>query len=200
MLDVRQLVKGVISPPFENPLIESKLSPSEGLIIKHFSGDNKPEKRKKYLKKYLKGYFKDKKRKELIFTKKEYSILQKIAKQHNTKVGSFAKKCVFSYLDKKYILPDQKQLNRLELDIKKIGNNINQVAKHSNKVKTMGLFDAMRINTNLLKMEEKIDTVINQPSDLLEEITKSIRGNPQMIYNIEMILYKQKLKELTEEA
>ena len=196
MLDVRQLVKGVISPPFENPPIESKLSPIEGLIIEHFSGDNKPEKRKIYIKKYMKEYFKDKKRKELIFTKNEYSFLQKSAKQHNTKVGSFAKKCVFSYLEKRYIVPDNDILNELQIIIRKIGNNINQIAKYANSTRTLGIFNAKKIHNKLEFLEDEINNYLAHPPELLELVSKSIENNPDLMYQIELILYKEKIKIL----
>jgi len=195
MLDIRQLVKGVIMPPFENPPIESELSPEEGLIIKHFSGNNKPEKRKKYLKKYLKEYFKDKKRKELIFTKREYSFLKKMAKHHKQKVGSFAKDCIFYYLEKKYIVPDNDILNELQIGIRAIGNNINQIAKHANTTRTFGVFNASRINNELEKLEGEINAALKQPLDLLSVVAESIKGNPEMIYQIELLIFNSKTSE-----
>ena len=194
MLDVRQLVKGVISPPFENPLIESKLSPSEGLIIKHFSGDNKPEKRKKYLKNYMKAYFKDKKRKELIFTKKEYTFLHNKAKEHKQNVGFFARHCIFAYLDKIYIAPNTDVLNKLLLSIRIIGNNINQIAKHTNKVKSLSLFNAKRLHDRLNALEVTIEQSICDPPGLLHLVTKSIANKPDLIYQLELILYYEKIK------
>ena len=155
MLDIRQLVKGVIIPPFENPPTESKLSLGEELIIKHFSGDNRPENRKKYLKKYIKVYFKDKKRKELIFTKAEYCFLEKMAKQHKQKVSSFAKDCIFSYLEKRYIVADNDTLNKLQIGIRAIGNNINQIAKHANTARTIGIFNQMWFNSPTLWVGNK---------------------------------------------
>ena len=196
MLDVRQLVKGVITPPFESPPIESKLSPKEELIIKLFCGNKKPEKRKNYLKKYMKIYFQDKKRKELIFTKSEYSYLQKMANQHNQRVGCFARECIFSYLRKKYIVPNTDVLSKIGIDIRAIGNNINQIAKHTNKLKSLSLFNANKLNKKLAILENRIEKSINNPVELTEVLTNSIENNPYLIYQIELIIYHEKIRQV----
>jgi hypothetical protein len=196
MLAFRQLVKGVISPPFENPPIESKLSPLEERNNDNFFGNKIPKKRKEYLKKYMKVYFENRRRKELVFTNSEYSFLQKMAKQHKQKVGVFAKNCIFSYLRKQYIVPNKDDITKLGLSIRSIGNNINQISKHTNMTKSLGLFNTKRINNQLNNLEEKVEKMVNRPEELTEVLSKAIVNNPYLIYQIELILYHEKMKRI----
>lgn len=125
----------------------------------------KDQKRKEQIRKAKEQYYTRKKRRELYFEKEEYLRVFKEAERHNSKLGLFLKNCIFGYLDRQYVVPDPEQLNRIEITIRGIGNNINQIARYANSVRTLGIFHAKRLDNLVNQLEDEISCFIKNPPE-----------------------------------
>ncbi len=150
--------------------------------------------RKEYQKNYRKKYLEKKVRKEIIFSSDEFRKIKQKALENKINISAFIKETVISSLNESYFFPHKQTLHKLQLLILQIGNNINQIAKHTNSVRTCGIFKAQKIWNNLNLLEAKIEKFVTGNSDFLLTLVDKTENNPNFIYEIECILYKQKLK------
>ncbi len=94
---------------------------------------NPLEKRSRYKKRYQQLYRIKHKRLELTLTPEEDERLKKAAAKHQSKTGTFAKDAIFAYLDTTYIVPNEADVRTLELGLRRIGTNINQLVYKSHR-------------------------------------------------------------------
>ncbi len=116
------------------------------------------EKRKKYLKEYSKKV----KRVSVTLTLKEYKILEREAKKYNLRPTTFLKKAFFSCLENKKLLTkvQEDELKEFVRIIRSIGNNINQMAKHSNIFRAV--LNRNRVFKQLEELEREVIDFINK--------------------------------------
>ncbi len=116
------------------------------------------EKRKKYLKEYSKRV----KRVSVTLTLKEYKILEREAKKHDLKPTTFLKKAFFSCLENKKLLSkvQEDELKEFVKIVRSIGNNINQMAKHSNIFRS--ILNRNRVLNQLEKLEKEVIDFISK--------------------------------------
>jgi len=106
------------------------------------------------------------KRKEysLILTNHEAAELKKFAQQKKMKVPAFLKSLIKAYSKKtEYILPDDNTLQNLILEMRKIGTNINQMAKYVNTNKTISKSEMDGFRVKLDDLEHLIVSKLTQP-------------------------------------
>jgi hypothetical protein len=106
------------------------------------------------------------KRKEysLILTMHEAIELKKFADQKKMKVPAFLKSLIKAYSKKtEYILPDDNTLQNLILEMRKIGTNINQMAKYVNTNKTISKSEMDGFRIKLDDLEHLIVSKLTQP-------------------------------------
>lgn len=106
------------------------------------------------------------KRKEysLILTMHEAIELKKFADQKKMKVPAFLKSLIKAYSKKtEYILPDDNTLQNLILEMRKIGTNINQMAKYVNTNKTISKSEMEGFRVKLDDLEHLIVSKLTQP-------------------------------------
>lgn len=83
-------------------------------------------------KEYRKAYLRERQREfrakyrsvTVSFLKKEATELEAYAKLHELKLSDFVKACVFAYLNQGFIIPNNDKIQRLELLLLRIGNNV----------------------------------------------------------------------------
>ncbi len=147
--------------------------------------------KRRYRKIYLKNYkaqYKGK-RKELVFSPEEFKRLEKLAGQHQMKLGSFIKACTFAYIDQEYILPDDQQALALERQIRAIGNNINQITYKLNATGQYNTIDSETIYHNLYQLEQAVSTAFRAPPNLLDYLKAVIKENPNLKHQIQNLFY-----------
>ena len=93
--------------------------------------------RKLYQKDYQKKFRKNNIRKDIYFTPQEFSRLSKVAKHHKVSVPRLCKELSFAYLDSQFVLPDDKQIRRLELYLRGVTNNLNQLVRYVHQRKNL---------------------------------------------------------------
>jgi len=124
-------------------------------------GDN----RKEYQKAYWEKYNSKKRRSQprINLSDSEYKIFNQLAKKEGISVSKLIKNMAIAYQQESFLLP-QSQIDKLDefvYLIRNIANNINQIAHHSNTVKTV--VDDGRVFEHLKSMEVQVKNFITQP-------------------------------------
>lgn len=120
--------------------------------------------------KYLKNYRcenKDKiKRVNLTLTVEEHKRLCRMAKAESKKPTGFLKELAFVSLEDRanYPLDVSSDLGELVLILRGIGNNINQIARHSNTFKKV--LDENEVLLNIKNMEDEIKKFLKNKNSL----------------------------------
>lgn len=113
--------------------------------------------RKQYYKKYNKEVRKKLKDVHIYLTQDEYDFFNQIAEKQEIKVSKLIKTMALSQAGKTFYLPKeiQEKLTEFVFLIRNIANNVNQIARHSNTVKSLvdenGLLSYLRNLENTVK-------------------------------------------------
>lgn len=93
------------------------------------------DKRKEYQRQYHKEYSKKKKAVKVFFDPKDYVALEKVAQKENKAVATFIREATFAEARHLHLYPQslENELREGVKNIRSIGNNINQIAKHANE-------------------------------------------------------------------
>lgn len=148
----------------------------------------KREYRKIYQKDYQKKFRKDNVRKDIYFTPQEFSRLSKVAKQHKMSVPRLCKELTFAYLNSQFVLPDDKQIRRLELYLRGVTNNINQLTKFANQRKGLSVNDMLIIKGQVNEMENHISTTLRSPVNLQDYLERLVLQKPEILSVLHYII------------
>ena len=120
--------------------------------------------RRAYLTTYQRDFRKRKKRVDLLFEKEEYAQLERVARRHGYagKVGAFIREASLAYIRGTYLVPDEERVRGLELALRRIGTNINQITRHAH---TAGVEEREidEIRQRLRELEETVGKLFRQP-------------------------------------
>ncbi len=124
--------------------------------------NNKEAERKIYQKIYQKNYNKTKKRIIIRLVPEEYNYFKKIADQENIKITKLIKVMALAQIGKTFYQPKeiQKKLNEFIFLVRNIANNINQIARHSNRVKKV--FHENKILSYIKELENEVKQFIKK--------------------------------------
>jgi hypothetical protein len=95
----------------------------------------------------------------------EYAQLAKQAIKTGDTPTAFLKKAAFAYLNKKYLVPQniENSLEKLSGQIRKIGNNLNQIAARTNTLKKVSFGDLNQAKKELERLESAFERFIKEP-------------------------------------
>lgn len=124
-------------------------------------GDNRKEYQKAYWSKY-----KDNKRRyqpRVSLTDTEYKTFSKLAKAEGVSVSKLIKNMALAYQQESFLLPQSEidKLNEFVYLIRNIANNINQMAHHSNSIKSV--VDSGRVFDHLKMIEDEVKSFVTKP-------------------------------------
>lgn len=122
------------------------------------------EKRKAYLRQYRaenKGSFR---RVAATLTSVEFDRLVHEAEAHNAKPTTHLKALAFAYLDQCWLVPPdlEARLDELLRILRGVGNNLNQLAHHSNTLR--GHLDTREIQLQLKLLDESVRAFVTEPA------------------------------------
>jgi len=125
----------------------------------------KEGKRTAYQKEYWSNYKTKKKRIQprINLSESEYIIFHQLAEDENTSVSKLIKNMALAYQQESFLLP-QSHLEKIEEFIhltRNIANNINQIAHHSNSIKSV--VNEGRIFEHLKSLEDEFKNFISKP-------------------------------------
>lgn len=110
------------------------------LGLSDLQGEERKAMYKSYKREYLRGYMKNKRTSnqviEIYFTQKHYERLSQTALNQGLSRTAFCELVVLNAVCQTLWIPNGQVISELQVSIRKIGNNINQIAKISNYQKT----------------------------------------------------------------
>jgi Bacterial mobilisation protein (MobC) len=98
----------------------------------------------------------------------EYERLIAHANKHEAPPTAHLKQLAFSYLDKTYLVPSDitARLQAVTAILRGIGNNLNQLARHSNEMKAF--MDTNEVRLQLRRMEAEVKSFVTKPVGVIQ--------------------------------
>ncbi len=99
----------------------------------------------------------------------ELTRFEESAAHHQARVTSHVKACALAHLDAKYLVPPDLvgRLDDLLAVMRGIGNNLNQLARHSNEMRYF--LDTEEVRLQLKRMDEEVRRFVTSPVRVKEE-------------------------------
>lgn len=96
----------------------------------------------------------------------EYKRMETEAKKHEVTVTAHLKALALAHLDNEYLIPEnmEKRMDELIAILRGVGNNLNQLARHSNEMKYF--LDTQEVRLQLKRMDESIREFITHPPSI----------------------------------
>jgi hypothetical protein len=93
----------------------------------------------------------------------EYGTLKASAAGFDERVTTHLKRCALAHLESRYLVPPdiQERLDDLVAIMRGIGNNLNQLARHSNEMKYF--LDTKEVQLQIRRLEEEIVHFVSAP-------------------------------------
>ncbi len=147
-----------------------KSSSDDGLCFAdhHYAGNHGEEKKEKGGRKarYMaEVYRKERRYINCVLTLEEYNLLKNHAQASGKKPTAYFREAAFAYIGKRYLVPKgvEEQLNMLVAEVRKIGGNVNQLAKRANRMQKLTVWDAVRARERINQLEDRVKAFIRNP-------------------------------------
>ena len=127
--------------------------------------DTRDDDRLRYKREYQLAFRKEHTRLEITLTKAQHGRLSAEAARHGMKRSAFVREALFAYLDRRYLVPDPDVVRNLELGVRRIGTNVNQLARHVNTERVAKVADVEGANKLLVELEELISSAFRKPPE-----------------------------------
>lgn len=128
----------------------------------------KEEARREYRRMYRRRYQADlrarTRRVELVLKKPDAKELESAAKEHGMPLATFIRHASLAYARQTYIVPDPETVRELEIGLRRIGTNVNQIAKHANTERQVTTLDLERVWDLLEELESVVSEAFRNPS------------------------------------
>jgi len=164
-------------------------------INENSSPEKVAETKSLYHKNYQKLY-KQKRRKTLKYLRLElpqsdFDIIEKMAKRHQMKVATFARQSIFAYLSQRYLIPQTGELHQLKMEIRKIGTNLNQVARKVNQEQYPDYYQTVfNLKENVNELEQLIKSKFENPPNMIFLLEELFQNNPEMKEQVKSLISK----------
>jgi hypothetical protein len=135
--------------------------------LSHLQGAERKAVYAEYKRQYIREYMKQKRSKhqviELFLTEKDYERLTKTVLHYGLSRSGFCQELVLSNISDTVWIPNQDIIAELQISIRKIGNNINQLTKLANSQKELTPQLWEETHQKLQKLEELIKEHLSHP-------------------------------------
>ena len=121
--------------------------------------------RREYMREYMRKRRAEQKRVEVVYSLDEYRRLERKAGAHGRKVAPFIKACAEAYLTKSYVVPDEERVQELRLALRRIGTNVNQIARKANR-SGLESHDIDHALTLIYELEDRVGEALRNPSEV----------------------------------
>lgn len=98
----------------------------------------------------------------------QFFKLQQVAQQFNARLAPFMRDAALAYLDRRSMLPAalEKNLTRIVQEVRRVGTNLNQIAKRANTYQRL-THDDLRKAAQLVVMMERLVLVLRNALESL---------------------------------
>ena len=97
------------------------------------------------------------------------------------KLPEYLKSCIVGYREQRFVLPDNTQVQRIELALQSITNVVNQLERRLSAGRQSGVGEMQGIREQLERMEQKMDTLLRCPVSLETYLQKEMERDPQLV-------------------
>lgn len=131
----------------------------------HFATDCGEEKKEKKAKYMAEVYRKEHRYINCVLTLEEYDVLKERAVSIGRKPTVYLREAAFAYMQARYLVPSgvEEQLSTLIAELRKIGGNVNQLAKRANRIQKLTVWDAVLARERLNQLEDRVKAFIRNP-------------------------------------
>ncbi|MEO1263250.1 MAG: hypothetical protein AAFZ15_30850 [Bacteroidota bacterium] len=143
--------------------------------------------RKEYLKRKKAEFRRKHKEVTIAIPRKDLPQLESAAKGHSLSLPKFIRSCLGWYMEQVFIVPDEEQVQKLCILLRRIGNNINQVAMLRNNLELSEHQAVAKVQEQVNVLEDEIYRIFTAPPNLLEVLKIEAEKDP---------LFAQKLRQL----
>lgn len=150
--------------------------------------------RKAYQKAYHQNYGKKRIRKTISLDSSENTKLVNAAQKHQMKLNYFIKSALLGYLNQVYVVPNEEQVLQVIIQLRKIGTNINQIARHVNSHQGTEQGQLGAIYSLLEEIEKSIKVNLLTPKILESSLERVFIERPKYIDTVSEIVEKYKVK------
>lgn len=149
---------------------------------------HKAEYRKAYKRAKNRQYRASRKRTEMYLTAKEHERFKSEAKAHGMRLGEFIRHAGLAYLDQSFLLPPGELVHDLKVQIKRIGNNINQVAHLANAKGAVGQAEILACHNWIGQMVRTVQAAMTQPPTLQKVFEQGVKADPTFLEKAQKLL------------
>jgi hypothetical protein len=129
-----------------------------------------------------------KKRTDISWERDVYVYVQKMADKHALKFSPFVVQCVLGYLNLMFILPDPDVLYQLQVELRKQGCNLNQIAYNCNRTRSVSEKDVNAALEHVKRIEEMVTKALTYPDDLESLVKQALKERPSFAVVLQNIL------------
>lgn len=129
-----------------------------------------------------------KKRTEISWERDVHTYVQKMADKHGLKFSPFVVQCVLGYLNLMFILPDPDVLYQLQLELRRQGCNLNQIAYNCNRTRSAYEKDVKAAVEHVKRIEELVTKALTYPDDLESLVKQALKERPDFAIILQNIL------------
>ena len=134
----------------------------------------KKEYRKQYKTSWRKENRKENKAIAVSWTKEELHILADAAKRHHQKPTRFIKQATLGYINKRYVVPSQQEINKILQLVAMTYNTIESIAQES-EINTTSI---KKMQEELFQLEHEMRVAILSPKTIEQIIVQEIQKHP----------------------
>lgn len=128
------------------------------------------------------------KRTDISWDIQSYVYIKQMAEKHGLKFSPFVVKCVQGYLNLMFILPDPDVLYQLQLELKRQGTNLNQIAYNCNRTRSVSEKDVKDALEHVGRIEELVTKALTYPDDLESLVKQALRERPDFAITLQHLL------------
>lgn len=129
-----------------------------------------------------------KKRTEISWDMQSHDHVKKLAEKHGLKFSPFVIQCVIGYLNLMFILPDPDVLYQLQLELKRQGTNLNQIAYNCNRTKNVSEHAIKEALEHVKRIEEIVTKALTYPDDLESLVKQALKERPSFAVVLQHLL------------
>ena len=134
---------------------------------------------------------------EIYFQPSQKIKLQSEAKRCNISLSEYIRRQLIKAEDLIFFIDEkntQKLLSKAIAEINKIGNNLNQIAKHTNSNKKLNNSTLYNVDLFCDELINSIKSTIETPPQLTSFLENLVSENPKIIPKLELFITRLKLK------
>ncbi len=135
----------------------------------------------------LKRFRSSHQRKEVSLSQKEFDTLAIAAKRHGVQLGTFIRLAALAYVKAEFLLPSDSRIQELEIALRRIGNNINQLTRHVHQ-QGMTQEDLSAFQNKLNELEDRVAHALRQPIPLKDFLSQLLKKQPEYAEVLEQVL------------